>query len=596
MEDYFKRLEDGGVLTIENAHLLLSYKHKDKLALNYLLEQAEKKKGKITLILHGEEPELREFLDKNMSTPLFPHILALNEFKGEDALTILRSGMENWFGAKTEVEGGWDGLYMRIAARRIAKIKDTEVTESVGTLVKQIYQRQRKRVNEARKAKGESVKKASKTEKETAKAEIKEGEGEIIPPEADTGASSVTGEQDKAKVSKSQESSEKAVSSAADSEDLPKTQSRASTMSVSPAVASASSITDNEKSKDEITAEKLKSAEEVQILLKQGDGESTKKPEDAHDDQDEASTTGQSTPASEPEVSDVKEGTKTPEKSVAVADVPIEKPIETTTANFDVKAPEVKVDSKESSSSSTPATDSVVDEKSTEAKAEVSVSESKELPSPETPESKVESKDNVTPPSESSEKTDEPVKDESKPIDVPAESKDDTKDGTTSENSDSDNDSETSEDSAATDITTPDDPEDYLFTKDDILGPAPSNKVLESEAWKKLQKLTGLKKVKESLLNFLELAKTNYHRELQEKPLLEFTFNRLFLGPPGTGKTVVAKLYGQILAEIGVLSKGELIVKNASDLIGKYIGDSETNTKEALKEAAGNVYVPIQVM
>lgn len=130
-----------------------------------------------------------------------------------------------------------------------------------------------------------------------------------------------------------------------------------------------------------------------------------------------------------------------------------------------------------------------------------------------------------------------------------------------------------------------------MCTEDDILGPAPSNKVLESEAWKKLQKLTGLKKVKESLLNFLELAKTNYHRELQEKPLLEFTFNRLFLGPPGTGKTVVAKLYGQILAEIGVLSKGELIVKNAADLIGKYIGDSETNTKEALKEAAGNVLV-----
>ncbi|PVH84881.1 P-loop containing nucleoside triphosphate hydrolase protein [Cadophora sp. DSE1049] len=130
-----------------------------------------------------------------------------------------------------------------------------------------------------------------------------------------------------------------------------------------------------------------------------------------------------------------------------------------------------------------------------------------------------------------------------------------------------------------------------IFTKEDILGPDPSNAVLNSPAWTQLQKLTGLEKVKDSILSLLELVKANYQREMEEKPLLKVSLNRLFLGPPGTGKTLVAKIYGQLLAEIGILSKGEVLLRNPSDLIGQYIGDSEANTKAALNAAIGNVLV-----
>jgi Cdc6-like AAA superfamily ATPase len=134
-------------------------------------------------------------------------------------------------------------------------------------------------------------------------------------------------------------------------------------------------------------------------------------------------------------------------------------------------------------------------------------------------------------------------------------------------------------------------PDDKLLNRKDMLGQDPSDVLPSNASWSKLRKLTGLKAVKESVQVLFDTIKFNYRRELEEKPLVEYSLNRVFLGSPGTGKTTVAKLYGQILADIGLLSNGEVVVKNPADFVGSALGQSESNTKAILASTAGKVLV-----
>ncbi|KZS96999.1 P-loop containing nucleoside triphosphate hydrolase protein [Sistotremastrum niveocremeum HHB9708] len=134
-------------------------------------------------------------------------------------------------------------------------------------------------------------------------------------------------------------------------------------------------------------------------------------------------------------------------------------------------------------------------------------------------------------------------------------------------------------------------PDDFTLTKEDLIGPRPADVRKDSKDRKALQSLIGLTQVKQSVEELFAMTDTNYLRELKEIEPFAIPLNRVFIGSPGTGKTTVAKHYGQILTDLGLLSNGEVVIKNPSDFIGAYIGHSESQTKAILAATRGKVLI-----
>lgn len=60
-------------------------------------------------------------------------------------------------------------------------------------------------------------------------------------------------------------------------------------------------------------------------------------------------------------------------------------------------------------------------------------------------------------------------------------------------------------------------------------------------------------------------------------------------GPPGVGKTCMARIIGRVYKEMGILSNGEFHEVARSDLIAKYLGQTAIKTQEMIDRCAGGV-------
>ncbi|MFA1541009.1 AAA family ATPase [Actinomadura monticuli] len=63
----------------------------------------------------------------------------------------------------------------------------------------------------------------------------------------------------------------------------------------------------------------------------------------------------------------------------------------------------------------------------------------------------------------------------------------------------------------------------------------------------------------------------------------------VFTGNPGTGKTVVARLFARVLKDLGVLTSGHLVEATRSALVGTYIGETAMKTRRVAQRAVGGV-------
>jgi AAA+ superfamily predicted ATPase len=110
-----------------------------------------------------------------------------------------------------------------------------------------------------------------------------------------------------------------------------------------------------------------------------------------------------------------------------------------------------------------------------------------------------------------------------------------------------------------------------------------------NSAMDELNQLIGLYKVKELIKEMVQMQKIR--PKLLEQGI-SFGHNAMhccFVGNPGTAKTTVARLLGEILKEEGILKTGVFVEATRKDLIGEYIGQTAPRIVEFFKKARGGV-------
>ncbi len=104
-----------------------------------------------------------------------------------------------------------------------------------------------------------------------------------------------------------------------------------------------------------------------------------------------------------------------------------------------------------------------------------------------------------------------------------------------------------------------------------------------------LNRMIGLKQVKEQMTTYRNIMNLATQRRRKGLGATIPPLHAVFMGSSGTGKTTVARLYGAMLKEMGLLSSGHVVFRERSSLLGPNYSNEESKTLEAIEEARGGI-------
>ena len=104
-----------------------------------------------------------------------------------------------------------------------------------------------------------------------------------------------------------------------------------------------------------------------------------------------------------------------------------------------------------------------------------------------------------------------------------------------------------------------------------------------------LDALVGLADVKTEVRLVTNLLRVQRLRKERNLPVVESSHHLVFTGNPGTGKTTVARLVGQLFRTLGVVEKGQVVETDRAALVAGYVGQTAGRVQSVAESAYGGV-------
>ncbi|MEW8966807.1 AAA family ATPase [Exiguobacterium alkaliphilum] len=124
-----------------------------------------------------------------------------------------------------------------------------------------------------------------------------------------------------------------------------------------------------------------------------------------------------------------------------------------------------------------------------------------------------------------------------------------------------------------------------------IVGLLPEQKrETKSSGIEKLETMIGLTDIKARVKSWYRFLLFQQEREKAGfSSVHQPSLHLVFTGNPGTGKTTLARLMAEIYFELGLLSRPDVIEADRSSLVGAFVGQTEEQVMNKVKEAEGGV-------